>query len=68
MLNNVATVDIVGELPTQVGDEVDVQACVEGPLGECPNTRDIKIKNCGQFNVYYLVATNACPEAYCFGM
>ncbi|XP_013408879.1 uncharacterized protein LOC106172624 isoform X2 [Lingula anatina] len=60
-----------GSLPTK-NQEIDAIACVynlftiEDPC--CYKTYNIKVKNCNdEFNVYYLVATDGCSQAYCVG-
>ena len=54
-------------MPTTEGEVVDAKACVTGILSDCAGTIDILIKNCTDYNVYFLKSADACPEAYCFG-
>ena len=58
---------VAGTFPSTLNEIVDAQACVTGIFADCPSTVDIQIQNCGDYNLYYLVPTPSCPEAYCFG-
>ncbi|CAG2253688.1 unnamed protein product [Mytilus edulis] len=58
-----------GSLSLQPYETADRTACVKG-VGTsncCSNSISIRIKNCINFNVYYLPYTDYCDAAYCFG-
>ena len=57
----------LGNLPGNTGDTSTGFACVPGPFNDCQFNIPIEVKNCGEYNVYHLKETGACPEAYCFG-
>ena len=48
-------------------EETEVTACVFTPSSQCAKAYPIRVKNCGNFNVYRLVKTTGCDEAYCYG-
>nr|XP_022320029.1 pancreatic secretory granule membrane major glycoprotein GP2-like [Crassostrea virginica] len=54
-------------IPSVSDGIVDRQVCRIGANDSCEETMTIKVKNCQTFRVYYLIPTNGCPKAYCFG-
>ena len=61
------TLFVAGDFPSTLNEIVTGKACITGTFDECGDTLDIQIQNCGDYNLYYLVPTHTCPEAYCFG-
>ena len=55
-----------GILPS-TDEIVEGQACVTGLFDDCVERLNISIQNCGHYNLYYLIPTSTCYEAYCFG-
>ncbi|XP_013385755.1 von Willebrand factor D and EGF domain-containing protein [Lingula anatina] len=56
-----------GNLPA-TNTEIQATACLYSIFDCCEKSYDIKVKNCNdEFNVYYLVKTTGCSEAYCVG-
>lgn len=61
---------LMGTLPTVADGEVSRIACVNfgDPNSQCCDLKlNIKVKNCGTFNVYYLMRVPGCSIAYCAG-
>ncbi|XP_078323198.1 pancreatic secretory granule membrane major glycoprotein GP2-like isoform X2 [Crassostrea virginica] len=54
-------------IPSVSDGIVDREVCRMGANDSCKETMTIKVKNCQTFRVYYLIRTNGCPKAYCFG-
>ena len=55
-----------GAVPTVVGVEIDAKVCFYSRYGGCCATQvDVKIVNCGAFNIYYLPQVPFCNLAYC---
>nr|XP_022321061.1 oncoprotein-induced transcript 3 protein-like isoform X2 [Crassostrea virginica] len=54
-------------IPSVSDGIVDREVCRMGANDSCEETMTIKVKNCQTFRVYYLIRTNGCPKAYCFG-
>lgn len=55
------TYPAVGKTVSRLGFVANYENCVSKKY-------PIKIKNCGQYYVYYLKPVQGCPSAYCFGM
>ncbi|KAL5018882.1 hypothetical protein ScPMuIL_004604 [Solemya velum] len=55
-----------GDIPSEADGIQDRIACAATVFSDCDKQYDIKVKNCGEFRVYYLVHTSGCPESYCF--
>ena len=58
---------LLDPIPSVSDGIVDRQVCRIGANDSCEETMTIKVKNCQTFRVYYLIPTNGCPKAYCFG-
>ncbi|XP_062588306.1 von Willebrand factor D and EGF domain-containing protein-like [Saccostrea cucullata] len=56
-----------GTIPNVAEGVVNRTACMVTFLGQCTSTLGIKIRNCGEFRVYYLVKTNMMSSGYCIG-
>ena len=53
---------VQGNHPTKIGETVSTKACYSFP---CHNPQDIKIRNCGEYYLYYLPETRSCWQGYC---
>lgn len=58
---------IVGTLPVS-HKNVTLTACTRGFIECCEQEVLVTVKNCGDFNVYYLLEMQSCAARYCFGM
>ena len=58
---------LLDPIPSVSDGIVDREVCRMGANDSCEETMTIKVKNCQTFRVYYLIRTNGCPKAYCFG-
>ncbi|CAC5391220.1 unnamed protein product [Mytilus coruscus] len=57
-----------GTLPTNFGEEIVGEVCVQGFKNNCSETWNIDIKYCfGNYLVYNLVTSIAAKSGYCFG-
>lgn len=56
-----------GTLPTNDEGEVNRTACIVGLYGNCSKTLNIRVKNCGEYNVYHLVPVPQTSTGYCIG-
>lgn len=56
-----------GTLPTIDEGEVNRTACIVGFYGKCSKTLNIRVKNCGKYNVYHLVPVPQTSTGYCIG-
>jgi len=50
-----------------LNEEKMVKVCISQLFVNCGNDFEINVKNCTNYNVYYLTQTSGCPVAYCFG-
>lgn len=57
-----------GTLPTNDEGEVNRTACIVGLYGNCSKTLNIRVKNCGEYNVYHLVPVPQTSTGYCIGV
>lgn len=57
----------LGTLPTYNEGEVNRTACIVGLYGNCSKTLNIRVKNCGKYNVYHLVPVPQTSTGYCIG-
>ncbi|KAL5017542.1 hypothetical protein ScPMuIL_007131 [Solemya velum] len=55
-----------GDIPSEADGIQDRIACVATFNYDCGAEYNIKVKNCGEFRVYYLMHTLGCPVSYCF--
>lgn len=57
-----------GTLPTNIGEEIVGEVCVQGFKNNCSETWKIDIKYCsGNYLVYNLITSIAAQSGYCFG-
>ena len=56
---------IVGSLPTVEKGIETRGVCFRTPGSCCSSTMDIKVRNCGNYIVYYLEGPERCPYRYC---
>ncbi|CAG2228913.1 unnamed protein product [Mytilus edulis] len=57
-----------GTLPTNIGEEIVGQVCLQSFINNCSKTWNIDIKYCpGNYLVYNLVTSIASKSGYCFG-
>ena len=56
---------VEGSLPTKLGETVSSKACFSRNRNDCEKPQDVKIRNCGQYFLYYLPETPACWQGYC---
>lgn len=56
----------IGSLPV-ANNELTLTVCQVGFLGCCEFNWQIRVRNCGTFNVFHLTSTPACPGRYCAG-
>lgn len=58
---------MIGTIPTEAEGAQNRTACKSSINNDCAKQYPIKVQNCGEFRVYYLVQTTGCSESYCFG-
>lgn len=63
----ISIVFLQGSLPSDADGEVSRTACVVGFSDPCLRTINIKIKNCVEYMVYYLLPSPQTSTAYCIG-
>ena len=56
---------LVGSHPTIEEGVVSRGVCFRTRSSCCSSTINIKVKNCGQYMIYYLIAPENCPYRYC---
>ncbi|CAG2238262.1 unnamed protein product [Mytilus edulis] len=56
-----------GALPSVEDGIVTRTVCTQTSSGSCDSSWDINIKNCTDYNVYYLKSSQVSDSAYCFG-
>ncbi|XP_061187357.1 von Willebrand factor D and EGF domain-containing protein-like [Saccostrea echinata] len=56
-----------GTIPSVADGTVNRTACVRDFMASCSSKLDIKVRNCGEYRVYYLVKSNMASSAYCIG-
>ena len=54
-----------GRLPSRKYQRVSGVACFHGRSGCCQWSRGVRVTNCGNYNVYYLIGTVGCNQRYC---
>jgi hypothetical protein len=54
-----------GSHPTSLGETVTRTVCFQSGSNTCSYSREIKVRNCGQFFLYRLVDTYYCNLGYC---
>lgn len=59
--------NITGALPSVEDGIVTRTVCTQTSSGSCDSSWDINIKNCTDYNVYYLKSSQVSDSAYCFG-
>ncbi|XP_072132407.1 pancreatic secretory granule membrane major glycoprotein GP2-like [Mobula birostris] len=57
--------DLKGHHPSVEEGEVNRTVCFSWEQCDCETKRTIKIKNCGDFFVYWLKPTHCCNKVYC---
>ena len=57
---------VQGNHPTKIGETVSTKACYYYVSNlPCHKPQDIKIRNCGEYYLYYLPETRSCWQGYC---
>ena len=56
---------IQGPSTPRLGQTIESNVCFVGSSDDCAVKTNIKIRNCGQYNLYYLPDTPGCWYGYC---
>ena len=55
---------VQGSHPTKIGEIITTKACYKHDR-ICERPQDVKIRNCGEYFLYYLPETQSCWQGYC---
>ncbi|VDI64888.1 Hypothetical predicted protein [Mytilus galloprovincialis] len=55
-----------GSIPDVSHKTVDRKVCYSGLSNSCEKEFNIKVRNCGNYRIYYLIQLNVDKSAYCF--
>ena len=56
---------LIGNHPITPGETLDLTICFNWSSQTCRTSRPIKVKNCGDFFLYFLENTDSCNYRYC---